>query len=271
MATLRLYGLLMFPSTTRQLAFDFNTLAGQNENTHHDLSDDDVLAIHQKRISSYLSIALQDEVTVRLTDNRTTMISYKRKSGVLNVRLHRMFQQADDMVLKALSIFVRGIPSIRASKKLDEFIKSNQAQIRKRTKPRRLPVHPAGSHYDLSDILTRVSERYFAGATDGVHIGWGRLRRRRGRRTRMRSRALATYCFEDTTIRVNPVLDSPRVPDFVIDWVVYHELLHHILPVEKSGDRKRYHTSKFRALERAYPMYEQAQEWERQNLDWLLR
>ena len=261
----------MFPGTTRQLAFDFRITAGKSENSRHGLSEADVVVVHQKRISSYLSIALQDDVSVRLTDNRTTMISYKRKSGVLNVRLHKMFQQADDMVLKALSVFVRGIPSIRASKKLDEFIKSNQTQIRRRTKPRRLPVHPGGSHYDLSDILNRVSERFFAGSTDGVHIGWGRLRSRQGRRSRTRSRALATYCFEDTTIRVNPVLDSPRVPDFVIDWVVYHELLHHILPVEKSGDRRRYHTSKFRALERAYPMFEQAQEWERQNLDWLLR
>lgn len=227
--------------------------------------------MHQKRVSSFLSMVLQDDVSVIFTDNRTTMISFKRRSGVLNVRLHKMFQHADDIVLKALSVFIRGIPSIRASKKLDEFIKSNQTQIRSRTKPRRQPVYPEGEHFDLNEVLARVSERYFAGATDGVHIGWGRLRKRRGRRTRTRSRALATYCFEDTTIRVNPVLDSNKVPAYIIDWVVYHELLHHILPVEKSGSRKRYHTEKFRALERAYPQYEAARLWEQQNLDWLLK
>ena len=261
----------MFPNATRQLAFDFNMTRNNPAKRAYTLTDQDFVAVHQKRLSSFLSLMLQDDVSVVFTDNRTTMISFKRQSGELKVRLHKMFQQADDTVLKALSVFIRGIPSIRASKKLDEFIKQNQTQIRRRTKPRRLPVFPQGTHFDLTTVLSRVSERFFAGATESVHIGWGRSRKRHGRRTRTRSRALATYCFEDTTIRVNPVLDSPRVPDFVIDWVVYHELLHHILPVEKSGDRRRYHTTRFRALERAYPLYNEAREWEQQNLDWLLK
>lgn len=263
----------MFPNATRQLALNFD-ISHTNDTAspaRHGLTEADVAAVQQKRISSYLSMVLQDEVEVFFTDNRTTMISYKKKSGVLKLRLHKMFQQADDTILKALSVFIRGIPSIRASGKLDEFIKSNQSQIRVRTERRRNPVVPEGDHFNLENVLARVSTAYFGGATDAVKIGWGRLRERRGRRRRTRSRALATYCFEDTTIRVSPVLDSPRVPDFVIDWVVYHELLHHILPIEKSGNRKRYHTTKFRTLEKGYPLYEEARRWEQKNLDWLLK
>lgn len=261
----------MFPDATRQLSLDFSRTHRAVGLLSHDLSVADVIAVQQKRIASYLSMMLQDEVEVIFTDNRATMISFKKKSGVLKLRLHKMFQQADDTILKALWVFIRGIPSIRASKKLDDFIKSNQGQIRIRTKPRRHAVQPVGEHFNLQDILDRVSSRYFAGETEGVCIGWGRYRQRRARRTRTRSRALATYCFEDQTIRVNPVMDTPRVPDFVIDWVVYHELLHHVLPVEKSGGRKRYHTSRFRTLERAFPSYLEARKWEQQNLDWLLK
>ena len=266
-----MYGRTMFPHATRQLSFNFSRTRETVGLLSHELSPEDVVAVQQKRIASYLSLMLQDDVAVTFTDNRATMISFRKKSGVLKLRLHKMFQQADDTILKALSVFIRGIPSIRASKKLDEFIKANQSQIRTRTRARRLPVQPEGCHFNLTEVLDRVSQQYFAGATEGVNIGWGRYRQRRGRRSRTRSRALATYCFEDRTIRVNPVLDTARVPDFVIDWVVYHELLHHILPVEKVGERKRYHTTRFRALERAFPYYQEAQRWEKQNLDWLLK
>lgn len=261
----------MFPNATRQLSFDFARAHRTVGLLSHDLSAEDIVAVQQKRIASYLSMMLQEEVEVAFTDNRATMISFKKKSGVLRLRLHKMFQQADDTILKALWVFIRGIPSIRASKKLDDFIKSNQSQIRVRTKPRRQAVQPVGQHFNLQDVLARVSATYFAGETEGVCIGWGRYRQRRARRSRTRSRALATYCFEDQTIRVNPVMDTPRVPDFVIDWVVYHELLHHVLPVENSGGRKRYHTARFRTLERAFPLYLEARKWEQQNLDWLLK
>lgn len=267
----KMYVHTMFPSATRQLALNFGNVRNSVASQQHELSSVDVQKVQQKRVASYLSLILQESVDVVFTDNHATMISYKKKSGILMLRLHKMFQHADDTVLKALSVFVRGIPSPRASKRLDDFIKCNQKLIRKRSPRRRLPVHPAGEYIDLAEVLNRVSDKYFGGRMYSVNIGWGRYRERHGRRTRTRSRALATYCFEDTTIRVSPVLDSPRVPDYIIDWVVYHELLHHILPVERNGNRKRYHTAKFRALERAFPRYEEARIWEQQNLDWLLK
>jgi hypothetical protein len=67
------------------------------------------------------------------------------------------------------------------------------------------------------------------------------------------------------------VLDSPRVPRFVLEWIVFHEILHHVLPVERAGTRRRYHTEAFRAFERGFERYEEARAWEKENLEWLLR
>lgn len=265
----------MFPEASRQLAFNFpahQQMSGDEAVVvRDDLTKNDVMLLHQKRLSSYLSMLLQETIEVAFTDNRTTMISFSKKTGIMRLRLHKMFQVADETVLKALSVFIRRIPSEAASKKIDDFIKANNGQIRKRTHARRAKVIPQGTHFHLDEVLERVSNRFFAGEISSVHIGWGQFRGRRRRRGRIKSRALATYCFEDTTIRVNPILDSPRVPMYIIDWVVYHELLHHILPVERAGSQRRYHTTKFRMLERAYPQYEDARAWEKQNLDWLLK
>ena len=79
------------------------------------------------------------------------------------------------------------------------------------------------------------------------------------------------YSFDDRVIRVSPVLDAREVPRFVVEWVVYHELLHHVLPVEQAGGRSRYHTRRFKTLERAFAHYDEAKQWEEQNLEWLLR
>ena len=92
-------------------------------------------------------------------------------------------------------------------------------------------------------------------------------------KTRLRrsvSRALATYNYDTRTIRVSPVLDAPFVPAYVLQWVVYHELLHHLLPVTRSGGRFRYHTHQFRLYERAFRQYEEAKKWEKEHLEQLL-
>ena len=227
------------------------------------------LADHARRIGGVLTVVLPRPVDVRFTDNRSTMISHRERRGRIELRLHRMFRHADALTLEALARFVRS-GDRAASLRLDGFIAAHRAEIRGGRARRAAPAGPRGEAVDLAAVLERVSRRYFGGDVD-VRIGWGRRARRRSRRGRTRSRALATYSFDDRTVRVSPVLDSSRVPSYVLDWIVYHELLHHVLPAERAGARRRYHTRSFRALERAFERYEEAKRWEEENLEWLLR
>jgi hypothetical protein len=56
-------------------------------------------------------------------------------------------------------------------------------------------------------------------------------------------------------------LDSARVPRYVLEFVVYHELLHGLLDVEDGVSRRIRHTAEFRKKERAFAMYDEAQVW----------
>lgn len=224
---------------------------------------------HSQRIAGYLSIRLPEPVDVVFNDNRRTMVSLKRRSGRLKVRLHRLFRHADPGILDALALYL-GKRDSASSKALDDFISSHRAEVRPAPRAKPKPRLREGSHHDLAAVLARVNETYFQGRIK-VDIRWGRSpAKRRRRRAKTVSRALATYSYEDCTIRVSPVLDSPAVPEFMLEWVVYHEMLHHVLPVEESGDKKRYHTERFKRLERAFVKYEDAKSWERLNLDRLL-
>jgi len=270
----------MFESLARQLDLVFyppknvssNNVLSEPKNAH--LSDAEAIGIHARRIAGLLSVLLPHPADVVFTNNRSTMVSFRMKQSRLEVRIHRMFRCANDDVIGALASFISGCRGDE-TKLLDAFIADNKGEIvsGKRTH-RSQPVNPEGKHHNLNEILDRVRKTYFEGGCDVV-IGWGRLRkppRRRGRgRGGTRSRALATYSFENQTIRVSPVLDRAKVPGYVLDWVVYHELLHHVLPIEEKDGRRRFHTRRFRVLERAFDRYDEAKRWEMANLDWLLR
>jgi predicted metal-dependent hydrolase len=252
-----------------QLSFNFFS---KPEKSANDIKNQKIL--HERRIGAYLSIALPETVDVRLTNNRTIMISYKKKMGRLNVRLHHMFKTADNTVLNALALYLSGVGGKKTAAMLDDFIAKNRLLIKSNAKKRKpQSLFYEGKYFNLQEVYQRVSDKYFENIKFDVKIGWSQgssIKKRKKYSPGKKSRILAAYNFDEAVIKVNPVLDSPKVPEYVMDWVVYHELLHHVLPVEKLGKKRYYHTPKFRAMERAFDRYEDAKNWEKENIKWLV-
>jgi predicted metal-dependent hydrolase len=67
-------------------------------------------------------------------------------------------------------------------------------------------------------------------------------------------------------VRMNRVLDQPGVPAWFVNFVLFHELIHAALPATVQA-----HGREFRAWERAHPDYRAAIDWQRANLDRLIR
>ena len=73
-------------------------------------------------------------------------------------------------------------------------------------------------------------------------------------------------------IRIHPLLDQPFVPRWFLEYVLYHEMLHSVVPDEtNSAGRRRIHTAEFYRRERAFPRYRRARQWEDENLARFLR
>ena len=73
-------------------------------------------------------------------------------------------------------------------------------------------------------------------------------------------------------IRINPALDQPFVPLWFLRYVLYHEMLHSVVPDEMlSRSRRRVHTEEFNRRERKFPDYRRARRWEDENLSRFLR
>jgi hypothetical protein len=218
-----------------------------------------------QRLCEHLARHLGEPVSLVVHDNRSTMISYRRNRGSLALRVHRMFLAADVQTTHALADFTRARrPHRRTGELLDAFIRRHQPELPPPT--RRDSLITRGRAHDLAPIYRLLNQRFFDDAV-AAEIGWGRapLRRRR------RSIKMGVYFHETRTIRIHPALDRPEVPAYVVEFIVYHEMLHQICPAEElAGGRKRIHTRAFRAREQLHPDHRRAVAWERENLGWLL-
>jgi len=60
------------------------------------------------------------------------------------------------------------------------------------------------------------------------------------------------------------------VPRFFVEYIVYHEMLHHVVQMPVLDGRRCMHGPEFKARERCFARYAEAIAWEREHLDRLL-
>jgi SprT-like family len=133
---------------------------------------------------------------------------------------------------------------------------------------RQLNLRHEGKYFNLQRIFDRLNERYFRGRLHGYKVKWGRRRRHRPKEYFI----FGTIQEEDRVIRINPLLDQPFVPLWFLQYVLYHEMLHSVVPDEAiSGGRRRVHTAEFNRRERQFRGYNRARRWEEDNLARFLR
>lgn len=219
-------------------------------------------------LAERLSRKLGKPVRLQVTDNRSTMLSFKPLDAAMGMRLHHMFLEAPEPVVAAIADYAtRG--SARASELLDRFVRENTSAIRPSRGPRGpSPLRPEGRVHSLRPLFDRLNLAHFDGRIE-AEIGWGRAGPRSKPRRR-RSIRMGTYDPISRMIRIHPALDSALVPEFFVEYVVFHEMLHQAIPGKTGAGRTRHHTREFVARERAYPDYARAITWEKANLSLLL-
>lgn len=109
-----------------------------------------------------------------------------------------------------------------------------------------------GKFSHLKDSFQRVNWAYFEGKQSLPHLQWSK---------RATTRKLGHYNPIPDTIQVSNVLDNPKVPEYVLDYVMYHEMVHRTLGIEEINGRKSSHNAAFHALEREYTYLEQARNY----------
>lgn len=233
------------------------------------LDDRDAMSLKATALAESLRRRLGAPVQLTVTDNSSSVLAFHQRAPgePMDFRLHHMFLDAPENVLDDIAAFVRGGRDKRsASSRLGRFIDSQSDLLRQSDSPARFQrLNPVGKHRNLKDIFDCLNARFFEGRID-ASIGWGRLPSRRNRR----SIRFGVYVSASRSIRIHPVLDDPSVPDFFVDYVVFHEMLHQAIPVTEKDGRQVIHGRGFREAEERFPDYGRAISWEKANLAKLL-
>jgi hypothetical protein len=239
----------------------------------HELSDQahsatPHLFVHEgarQQLEKSLRRVLGQRIVLAITDNRRTMITAGPVPGALEVRVHHMFLDADPFTQVALGRYLR-YGDRAANATIGSYIEANQQRIRPPS-PRH-SLRTQGKKHDLKAIFGRLNDTYFQGMVD-ASVTWGRAAKRPSRqRTCIK---LGTYCADRKLIRIHPALDRSWVPRYFVEYVVFHEMLHHMMPMPVRDGRRELHSSEFREREQRFRQYARAIEWERLHVGRLLR
>ncbi|HJY85225.1 MAG TPA: hypothetical protein VKE24_00170, partial [Candidatus Acidoferrales bacterium] len=119
----------------------------------------------------------------------------------------------------------------------------------KHLRARRPIMPPQGKVHDLTRLFGKLNRRYFAGRLARPQLGWSV----RGWRTQL-------GCFDPVLDRIviNSQLDRARVPGLVIEYVLFHEMLHVKYPMRVASCGFELHAAEFRREEKQFHGYERA-------------
>lgn len=218
-----------------------------------------IQAAFTRRLQSRLSHPLD----LHVHNNRKRMMTVRFVEGRWRIRVHHMFLGCEDAVLDALARFTQGDGAAREV--LTRYIEVHRDAI---DHSLREQLHGKGRYHDLNGMFERARtliEQLGHDVADRVVIGWGR--RGNGRR----SIRLGSFDPAQDAIRIHPALDQAWVPSYFVEYIVYHEALHSVIEPIYDRHRRLIHTADFLRLERQFPRYTEALDWEKANLRRLLQ
>jgi hypothetical protein len=168
-------------------------------------------------------------------------------------------QQALAFILVA-KLLRRKVPDW-ANETYSSYIKSHDvreaATERKRTKGRKVVTSAVGSAYNLDEIFDRLNDSYFRGLLKKPTLSWS---------ARKTYRILGHHDSTHNAIIVSRSLDSADVPRYVVEFVLFHEMLHSHHPTLHRNGRRYNHTAAFRRDEQKFSHYHAAEGWIERNV-----
>ncbi len=132
-----------------------------------------------------------------------------------------------------------------------------RATANKRARGRKAMITSKGLVYDLDEIFESLNRDYFRDAIPKPALTWS---------ARKTYRILGHHDAAHEHIAISRSLDSKNVPRYVVEYVVFHEMLHIAHPTKHVNGRRYNHTAAFKRDERKFFQFDAAERWIEQNV-----
>jgi predicted metal-dependent hydrolase len=187
------------------------------------------------------------------------------RGGRVFVRIAELFRNAPPEVQNALAWILvakllRKKVSPAALETYNEYLRRDEIQQKshesRKARGRKIVTTAKGEVYDLEEIFARLNRIYFQNRLPKPVLTWS------AQKTFQR---LGHHDATHDTIVISKSLDDRNVPEFVVDYVVYHEMLHVKHPTVHRNGRRYNHTPAFRRDEEKFAFYDEAEDWIERN------
>jgi len=128
-----------------------------------------------------------------------------------------------------------------------EFSENKQPVFLRRA--RNITRTTKGESKDLDEAYDRLVELGLVEKDPRIHLTWT---------IEPNIRMVGSVSVLMKVIKISSVLDTENIPDFVLDYVLYHELCHMMIGFDPTATS---HGEHFAKLESKYPKMDEAKEW----------
>ena len=186
------------------------------------------------------------------------VLTIRRREEVVYVRFSDLLRHAASAVLEGAAalllarVYRRKAPRVLVEPYL-EYARSDRTRTRmnrmRRGRVLLAATNPRGEHFDLENLFDRLNAEYFGGSLERPHLGWSVKNWRR---------QFGCYDPGPNQILLNRRMDRPGVPQFAVEYVLFHEMLHVKHPTRRSGCSLVSHSKEFREEEKRFAEFGRA-------------
>ena len=175
------------------------------------------------------------------------------RQGELYIRLSDLLEGAPEPVLQAIAhvllakLYRKPVDRVRSAR-YRRYLASHDVAAKARLVRQlrgRKHIHSARGHYfDLDQLFEDLNRRFFHGLMGRPQLTWSRDHARN---------RLGHYDPAHNAIVISRIFDHPRVPRYVVEYILFHEMLHLKHPVKLRGSRRCVHSREFLEEENLFP------------------
>jgi hypothetical protein len=123
------------------------------------------------------------------------------------------------------------------------------SELARQSRGRKILTGAVGRSHNLDKLFAKLNRRYFDNELPKPSLSWS---------ARRSKRILGHHDYAHDAIVISRSLDNADVPEFFVEFVLYHEMLHMKHQPRLVNGRRVYHTPAFRADERRYERFDEA-------------
>jgi predicted metal-dependent hydrolase len=180
----------------------------------------------------------------------------------IRIKVSHHLETAPLIIIQSLAIILLSkVYSLKVAKDVHNTYRSFASQIEDKLPKRKTyglgGYSSRGKVYNLNQIFDELNEEYFEPLLTRPVLGWSK------------NKSFTRLGFYDATrnlIVISRIFDDSRVPEKLVRYLIYHEMLHIYFPTIEKGNRRIIHSKEFKQTERQFPQYEVIQKWIKKNV-----